>query len=103
MPGLGSLYFWAEQAPPTCRNAGNWMTLFNAEMQSRVVEDLQHTPELCVIRWNPVVKFWTGGRDLSSNRIVRYIEDNYIAVESFEGCDIMVRRRAVVQTGAGPT
>ena len=53
MPGLGSLYFWAEQAPPTCCIPGDWMTLLTEETQSRVVEDLRRTSDLCVIRWNP--------------------------------------------------
>jgi hypothetical protein len=92
MPGLGSLYFWANQDPPTSFNATAWMTLFTPDQQSRVVEDLQRTPDLCVIRWNPLVEFWTRGRDISTNKIVRYIEDNFVTVESFDGCDIMVRK-----------
>jgi hypothetical protein len=94
MPGLGSLYFWAEQDPPTCVNATTWMTLLTPEQQTKVVEDLQRTPDLCVVRWNPLVEFWTRGRDISGNRIVRYLEDNFVTVESFNECDIMVRKPA---------
>ena len=99
MPGLGSLYFWAEAEPPTCLNAGNWMTLLTPDQQSKVVEDLQKTPDLCVIRWNWLVEFWTSGRDISDNKVVRYIEDNFITVDSFEGFDILVRRSAGGQNG----
>jgi hypothetical protein len=45
-----------------------------------------------VIRWNPLVEYWTRGQDISQNKIVRYIEDNFVTVESFNECDIMVRR-----------
>jgi len=93
MPGIGSLYFWGEQEPPTARLPGNWMTLLGEEEQAKVVEELARTPDLCVVRWNPGVGFWTHGRDISSNRIVRYIEDNHVTVESIEQCDIMVRRQ----------
>ena len=94
MAGLDSLYFWAEQDPPTCVNATTWMTLLTPEQQTKVVEDLQRTPDLCVVRWNPLVEFWTRGRDISGNRIVRYLEDNFVTVESFNECDIMVRKPA---------
>jgi hypothetical protein len=102
MPGLGSLYFWAEQNPPTRCSMGNWMTLLKPDEQSKVVEDLQKTPDLCVIRWDALVKFWTNDRDISTNKIVRYIEDNFVVVESFEGCDILVRRPAGRPTSGSP-
>ena len=98
MPGLGSFYFWAEADPPTCINPTTWMTLLTPEQQSKVLADLERTPDLCVIRWNPQVEFWTRGRDISGNKVVRYIEGNFAVVESFNGCDIMVRRPAASRT-----
>jgi hypothetical protein len=92
MPCLGSLYLWANQEPPTYINPTSWMTLLTPDQQSKVVADLQKTPDLCVIRWNPMVRFWAHGQDISQNKIVRYIEDNFITVESFADCDILVRR-----------
>jgi hypothetical protein len=94
MPGLGSLYFWADTVPPTCIHPTTWMTLLTPEQQSRVVADLEGTPDLCIIRWNPMVEFWTRGRDISGNRVVRYIEEHYVTAESFNGCDIMARKPA---------
>jgi hypothetical protein len=91
MPGLGSLYFWAEAEPPTCINPTAWMTLLTPEQQGRVVSDLQRAPDLCVVRWNPLVDFWTRGRDISTNQVVRYIEDNFTVAESLNGCDFMAR------------
>jgi hypothetical protein len=102
MPGLGSFYLWAEAEPPTRLNATAWMTLFTPAQQSQVVQDLEKTPDLWVIRWNPGVGFWTAGRDISANKIVRYIEDNFVTVESSRGCDIMVRRPAADQSGGHP-
>jgi hypothetical protein len=92
MPGMGSLYFWAEADSPTCINATAWMTLLTPDQQLKVVADLQKTPDLSVIRFQPMVEFWTDGHDISGNKIVRYIEDNFVPVESFGGCDILVRR-----------
>jgi hypothetical protein len=102
MPGLGSLYLWADQDPPTSINPTSWMTLLTPHQQSKVVEDLQKRPDLCVICWNPMVTFWAHGQDISQNEIVRYIENNFITVESFNKCDIMVRRPGAGQTGASP-
>jgi hypothetical protein len=93
-PGLGSLHFWADVDPPTCLYATAWMTLLTPAQQSKVVEDLQKTPDLCVIRGDPIVEFWTHGSDISGNKIVRYIEDNFLVVESFGGYDVLVRRPA---------
>jgi hypothetical protein len=92
MPGLASFYFWAAADPPTRLNLTAWMTMFTQEQQSQVVHDLERTQDLCVIRWPLVFQFWTRGRDVSGNLIVRYIEDNFVPVESFNGCDILVRR-----------
>jgi hypothetical protein len=97
MPGLGSLYFWANQDPPTAINATTWMTLLTPDQQAKVVEDLQKTPDLCVIRWNPLVEFWTRGREIAQNKVVRYLEDNFVVVESFDECDILVRRNNPIQ------
>lgn len=94
MPSLGSLYFWAMADPPTCINPTTWMTLLAPAQQAKVVADLEKTPDLCVVRWNPLVEFWTRGRDISSNRVVRYVEDDFVTVESFNGCDVMVRKPA---------
>jgi hypothetical protein len=92
MPGLDSLYFWAEEEPPTCINVPNWMELLTPAQQSKLVADLQNADDLCVICWNIDVKFWTCDRDISGNKVVRYIKDNFIGAESFDGCDILVRR-----------
>jgi hypothetical protein len=78
------------------------MTLLREPTQSKVVEDLRQTPDLCVIRWNPGVSFWTRGRDISTNKIVRYVEDNFATVESFEDCDIMARRSSPGPPGGKP-
>jgi hypothetical protein len=94
MPGLHSFYFWADVAPPTAINATTWMTLLTPEQQSKVIADLERTPDLCVIRWNPMIDFWIRGRDISGNRVVRYIEDNFVTAETFNECDIMVRKPA---------
>jgi hypothetical protein len=92
MPGLESFYFWAAAEPPTQLNLTAWMTMFTPDQQSQVVHDLEKTPDLCVFRWPMVVQFWTHDLDISGNLIVRYIEDNFVAAESFNGCDILVRR-----------
>jgi hypothetical protein len=92
MPGLGSLNFWADKNPPTTWNAGNWMMLLNAKEQSKLVQDLEKTPDLCVIRLKPVLNFWIRDHDISTNKVVRYVEDNFTIVESFDDCDILVRR-----------
>jgi hypothetical protein len=92
MPGVGSLHFWAAKDPPTTWNAGAWMILFDEKQQSKLIQDLENTPDLCVVRLNPAVKFWTHDQDISSNKVVRYIDDHFVIVESFNGCDILVRR-----------
>jgi len=94
MPGLGSLYFWANADPPTCIHPTTWMTLLTPAQQTKVVSDLEKAPGLCIIRWNPLIEFWTQGRDISGNKVVRYIEDNFLVAESFNGCDILMRTPA---------
>ncbi len=94
MPGLCSLYFWTNEEPPTCRNAAAWQILFDAGQQSRVIEDLERTSDLCVIRWPEASALWTQGRNVSQNRIVQYLDTNFVPVESIGQCEIMVRRKA---------
>jgi len=102
MPGMNSLYFWTDTDPPTSINSTTWMTLLTPDQQTKVVEDLRKAPDLCVIRCNPLVKFWVRGLDISGNKVVRYIEDNFVTAESFGGTDILVRRAAAPSTRPSP-
>ncbi len=95
MPGLCSLYFWTRENPPTLLNAGAWEILLTPRQQARLIKDLEGTPDLCVARWNNLTATWTGGRDMSGNKVVRYIADNFVTADSVGDCEILVRRASV--------
>jgi hypothetical protein len=60
LPGMNSLYFWAEETPPTWFNATDWMNLFDYSQQEEIVRDLdrQNPSRLCVVDNPSLIYFW---------------------------------------------
>jgi hypothetical protein len=92
LPGLNSLYLWAQKDPPTGLNVTTWMTLFDAASQERIWQAAQQHPGLVVVRNNKVVAFWMRGRPVNHLPLVQHIEENFTTASSQGGYELMVRR-----------
>jgi hypothetical protein len=92
MPGIFSLYFWTNTAPPTRLLMSNWIGLLNQTQQQQVVNDLSRVQRLCIV-YNPrMVKFWRRGQDLSVSPLARYIYDGFAPSTHVGDYVILVRR-----------
>jgi hypothetical protein len=90
-PGILSLYFWTQTAPPTRLLASDWVGMLNREQQQQVVNDLSSIQRLCVV-YNPsLVEFWRRGQDLSVSPLARYINDDFAPFTERDGYVILVR------------
>jgi hypothetical protein len=60
LPGMNSLYFWAQETPPTWFNATDWMNLFESSQQEEIVHDIdqQKPSRFCVVDNPDLLYFW---------------------------------------------
>jgi hypothetical protein len=92
MPGLNSLYLWAEKEPPTTWNATGWMTLFDAQRQQQIVAAADKYPRLCAIRHNRYAARWLRNQQVETLPLVRYVNDEFDTVGHFGGYEFRVRK-----------
>jgi hypothetical protein len=85
LPGLGSLYFWAQKDPPTGYNVPGWMTLFDDPCQEQIWAAANRHPGLMVVRCARAADFWARGQPIGQRPLVRHIEENFrtASVEAF--------------------
>jgi hypothetical protein len=93
MPGIFSLYFWTETAPPTNLLMSNWIGLLNTDQQKQVVSDLSHYKNLCIVSNPRLVKNWMRGQDLSTLPLARYIDDGFEPAMQVGAYVVLVRKR----------
>ena len=91
MPGLGSLYLWTGQAPPTWRIATNWPFGFDARLQQRVVDQIEGTPGLCAVRFPVMEDWWAQGKPIPDRPLRRFILDDFHEVATIR--DLVVLER----------
>ena len=77
MPGINSLYFWAQKKPPTTYNTTAWMTLLDDEQQKAVVESLKTERRVCAVYHPQLTQNGLRERDLSSFPLSGYILNNF--------------------------
>lgn len=79
-PGMNSFNTWARKPTPTGLNTTSWMTLLRAKEQQKVVDAIDSSPRLCVLRNKTVEDLWLTYTKLSDAEVarrplVRYLND----------------------------
>ena len=96
MPGLNSLYLFTGSEPPTAMNVGDWMNLFSAARQQEIRDRFsQSPPPRCAVRQRKIVSWWRARRPGAAEfdqPLARYIEDEFVTVDEYEGYELMVQR-----------
>jgi hypothetical protein len=90
MPGLNSLYFFAEAEPPTYLNTTAWMYLFDASTQSRVVERSRTIERLCTVRNLGLLDFWRQGRPVPPGPLVDFVSRDLRRVQRVDTYTVLV-------------
>jgi hypothetical protein len=73
-PGVLSMNLWSRVPPPSAQYAGAWMYLLDAGQQARIVERLEASSAVCVLRAPDLLGFWGRGRPTPDGPLVRWIE-----------------------------
>ena len=95
MPGIFSLYFWTQSAPPTELLNSNWIGLLTHDQQQQIVNDLSRFQNLCIV-YNPrLVEGWRRGQDLTASPLARYIHDNFAPIDQHSDYYILARKGQV--------
>jgi hypothetical protein len=81
LPGFNSLYLWTGQAPPTGFNTTTWMTLLDHDEQLEIVARLAASRRAAVVYSPGWTGFWTQGRSIADQPLVRLIETGFRPVE----------------------
>jgi hypothetical protein len=92
LPGLNSLYLWAELEPPTGFNATSWMFLFDAPLQERIVARLETIERLCLVRQPQQERAWARGRPLPVRPLSTYLETRFAPHETVGEYELWLRR-----------
>jgi hypothetical protein len=92
LPGVNSLYLWAEQEPPSAANAGTWMYLFDAPLQARNVERMRGIDRLCAVRCDALIPEYTRGRPIPARPQFEYVSSAFTPVARHGPFVLMVRR-----------
>jgi hypothetical protein len=91
-PGMNSFYLFAEQKPPTSLNTTSWFTLLNEELQVRVVEDLERSDGLCLLRNQGITAFWLQGRPHPGGPLVTFLETEFEPSVTIRDYELLIRR-----------
>lgn len=92
LPGMNSLYLWAELEPPTGFNATSWMFLFEAPLQERIVARLETIERLCLVRQPQQERSWARGRPLPARPLSTYLQARFTLHERVGEYELWLRR-----------
>jgi hypothetical protein len=97
MPGLNSYYFWTGLEPPTGMNESEWMILYDAAQQARIVEALSSHQRPCAVRSATDVAFWLGlrdgqGQDPDTLPLARFINEEFATAAVVGGQEFRLPR-----------
>ena len=73
VPGMNSLYLFAEQEPPTGLNTTAWMFLLTDAEKQHIVDRLAAADAPCAVRHPWVLQFWARGRPIPRDPLLDYI------------------------------
>jgi hypothetical protein len=91
LPGMNSFHFFTGQQPPTWLNATAWMYLLDSSDQRRVVDRVRSIDNLCVLRNDGLLGFWSQGRPLQPGPLVRYMERGFTVATDVGDYQVLVR------------
>jgi hypothetical protein len=94
LPGLNSLYLWAEREPPTGFNATTWMFLFDAALQQRIVARLETIERLCLVRHPALADSWARRRPMPALPLLDYLQTHFVLEEPVGSYELWVRKGA---------
>jgi hypothetical protein len=92
IPGVNSLYLFADMAPPTGLNTNDWMYLLDANTQARIVARLDQIDNLCLIENFKLLEFFTRGRALPQGPLVQYLSGGFELIGDHDAWVLKIRR-----------
>jgi hypothetical protein len=95
LPGMGSLYLFSNEDPPTEMNVTVWMYYFDAQKQREIIQEAKAFHPLCAVRNPELMQFW--GRfsgPVPQRPLVRFIKRDFHVVREFGAYQFMVENGA---------
>jgi hypothetical protein len=92
LPGLNSLYFWAQKPPPTGYNVTTWMFLLDDRCQERIWAAASKHRGLMAVSNARLARFWAQGRPFDHFPLVQHINEDFRVIDAVDEYNLMVRR-----------
>jgi hypothetical protein len=89
LPGMDSLYLWAQKPPPNELNVSAWIVLLDDSEQERIWRAAQKFSGLKVVRNRQLIRRWVGGRSVSQLALVRHIDEEFAPEAAYGGYEIL--------------
>jgi hypothetical protein len=90
LPGMGTFNALADLPIATGYNGTIWTALFDDQDQKRVLNELQKTEGLCILRSERTLRFWTS-MPLPGSPLLRYVDQFTKKVTDIDGYIVYVR------------
>jgi hypothetical protein len=94
VPGMDSLYGWAERPYPIGLNVSLNFSLFTDAEQRRIVEVGRTCAPIAVVRNNYLLYFWTRGRFQPSGPLIDFVRNECRSIARIQGYDLMYLKAA---------
>lgn len=96
LPGLNSLYLWAQKDPPTGFNVTDWMAILDDRCQEGIWDAARNRSGLMVVRNHGLAamwgRHWPNAPPLENIPLVRHINDTFKTIETIGPYELMVRQ-----------
>jgi hypothetical protein len=90
LPGMGTFNALADLPIATGYNGTIWTALFDNYDQKKVLDELQKTERLCILRSKRTLRFWTS-KPLPNSPLLRYVDQFTKRVKDIDGYIVYVR------------
>jgi len=96
LPGMNSLYFWAQKDPPTGFNVSDWMYLFDDHCQQQIWETVSKHSNVLVVKNEALARWWAAPcphcRPLENVPLVQLINENFKSLTIIGNYEVMVQK-----------
>jgi len=91
-PGMNSFYVWTTEDGLRQMRYGQWWLTVDGAQQQSIVHQLQDQTNVCVVKNQTLIDFWTQGRTIPTGPLVDFIDQNFAHVGSYGDYEVLIRR-----------
>jgi hypothetical protein len=91
-PGMNSFYVWTTEDGLRQMRYGQWWLTVDGAQQESIVHQLEAQPNVCVVKNQSLIDFWTQGRKMPTSPLVDFIDQSFVRIGSYGDYEVLIRR-----------